>query len=94
MSVVYQAHPLYWHALMRLCMLKLSVGKGHQIIQQHCSRVLQYYTTVATGCVRYVLYRALVIESFWIQVNRFVPALHRYSKRIVVYSGHDFLFWH
>ena len=40
-------------------MLKLSVGKGRQVIKQ--LRVLQYYATVATERVGYVLYRALVI---------------------------------
>ena len=49
--------------LVRLHMLKLSVGKGRQIIKQHCSRVLQYYATVATGHAGYVLYRALVIMA-------------------------------
>ena len=29
-------------------MLKLSVGKSRQVIKQLCSRMLQYYTTVAT----------------------------------------------
>ena len=33
--------------LMRLRMLKLSVGKGRQVIKQLCRRVLQYYATVA-----------------------------------------------
>ena len=32
--VVYLPHPLYWHVLMRLRMLKLSVGKGRQVIKQ------------------------------------------------------------
>ena len=32
MPVVYQPHPLYWHVLMRLRKLKLSVGKGRQVI--------------------------------------------------------------
>ena len=44
-------------ACAELHMLKLSVGKGHQVIKQLCSRVLQYY---ATECAGYVLYRALV----------------------------------
>ena len=35
MPVVYQSHPQMW-----LCMLKLSVGKGRQIIKQLRSRVL------------------------------------------------------
>ena len=60
MPVIYQPHPLYWHALMQLRMLKLSVGKGYQVIKQLCSRVLQYYSTVATEHAGYVLYRALV----------------------------------
>ena len=49
-------------------MLKLSVGKGRQIIKQLYRRVLQYYAsaTVATECAGYVLYRALVYtQSFW-----------------------------
>ena len=52
MPVVYRPHPLYWYVLMRLRMLKLSVGKGRQVIQQLCSRVLQY-----SG------YRALVLTQ-------------------------------
>ena len=47
--------------LMRLRMLKLCVGKGRQVIEQLCSRVLQYYATVAAGRAGYVLYRALVL---------------------------------
>ena len=43
--------------LMRLRMLKLSVGKGRQVKKQLCHRVLQYYATERAG---YVLYRALV----------------------------------
>ena len=31
MPVVYRLHPFHWHVLMRLRMLELSVGKGHQI---------------------------------------------------------------
>ena len=48
--------------LIRLRMLKLSIGKGRQVIKQLCRRVLQYYATVATELERagYVLYRALV----------------------------------
>ena len=42
-------------------MLKLSVGKGRQVIKQLCSRVLQYYATVATERAGYVLYRAVVM---------------------------------
>ena len=53
MPVVYRPHPLYWTVLMRLCMLKLSVGKGRQVIKQ--LKVLQYYATVATECAGYVL---------------------------------------
>ena len=60
MPVVYQPYPLYWHVLH---MRKRSVGKGRQIIKQHCSRVLQYYATVPTGHAGYVLYRALVIMA-------------------------------
>ena len=49
--------------LMRLRMLKLSVGNGRQVIKQLCCRVrvLQYYATERAG---YVLYRALVIHGF------------------------------
>ena len=43
MPVVYRPHPLY-SMQMRLRMLKLSVGKGRQVIKQLCRRVLQYYT--------------------------------------------------
>ena len=46
--------------LMRLRMLKLSIGKGRQVIKQLCHRVLQYY---ATERAEYVLYRALVDSS-------------------------------
>ena len=46
--------------LMRLRMLKLSIGKGRQAIKQLYRRVLQYYATVATERAGYVLYRALV----------------------------------
>ena len=46
--------------LMRLRILKLSVGKGCQVMKQLCLRVLQYYATVATERAGYVLYRALV----------------------------------
>ena len=59
MPVVYRPHPPF-SMLMRLRMLKLSVGKGHQVIKQLCRRVLQYYATVATERAGYVLYRALV----------------------------------
>ena len=38
--------------LMRLRMLKLSVGKGRQVMKQLCLRVLQYYATVATELER------------------------------------------
>ena len=47
--------------LMRLRMLKLSVGKGRQVMKQLCCGVLQYYATVATERAGYVLYRALVL---------------------------------
>ena len=47
--------------LMRLRMLKLSVGKGRQTRKQLYRRVLQYYATVATERAGYVLYRALVV---------------------------------
>ena len=50
MPVVYQPYPLYCHVLMR--MLKLSVGN---FITQLSSRLLQYYTTVATEYAGYVL---------------------------------------
>ena len=49
--------------LMRLRMLKLSVGKGRQVIKQLCRRVWQYYATVATERTGYVLYRALVLTE-------------------------------
>ena len=55
MPVVYRPHPLYWHVLMRLHMLKLGIGMGCLVIKQLCSRVLQYYATVATECAGYVL---------------------------------------
>ena len=61
MPVVYRPHPLHRQLLMRLRMLKLSVGKGHQVIKQLWSKVLQYYATVATERTGYVLFRALVI---------------------------------
>ena len=50
-------HPLF-SMLMRLCMLKLSVGKGRQVIKQLYCRVLQYYNiiyvTVATERAGYM----------------------------------------
>ena len=49
--------------LMRLRMLKLSVGKGRQVMKRLCLRVLQYYATVATERAGYVLYRALVYNA-------------------------------
>ena len=54
MPVVYHPYPLYCHVLMR--MLKLSVEE--RVVKsttQLCSRVLQYYATVATECAGYVL---------------------------------------
>ena len=45
-------------------MLKLSVGKGRQVMKQFCCRVLQYYATVATERAGYVLYRALVFAVY------------------------------
>ena len=60
MSVVYRPHPLRWTVLMRLRMLKRSVGKGRQVIKQ--LRVLQYYATERAG---YVLYRVLVMFLYW-----------------------------
>ena len=50
--------------LMRLRMLKLSIGKGRQVIKQLCRRMLQYYATVATERAGYVLYKALVCVFF------------------------------
>ena len=61
MPVVYRPHPLHRQVLMRLRMLKLSVGKGCQVIKQLWSGVLQYCAAVAAGRVGYVLFRALVI---------------------------------
>ena len=49
---------------MRLRMLKLSVGKGRQVMKQLCLRALQYDATVATERAGYVLYRALVEYVF------------------------------
>ena len=40
--------------LMRLRMLKLCVGRGHQVMKQLYLRVLQYYATVATERAGYV----------------------------------------
>ena len=45
-----------------LMRLKLCVGNGRQVIKL-CHRVLQYYATVATELVGYVLYRALVEDN-------------------------------
>ena len=61
---------------MRLHMLKLCVGKGRQVIKQLCSKVLQYYSTVATERVGYVLYRALVIVSMETMELLTNPSLH------------------
>ena len=60
--------------LMRLRMLKLSVGKGRQVMKQFCCRVLQYYATVATERAGYVLYRALVIGAM--SSHHFALTLH------------------
>ena len=59
--VVYRPHPLF-SMLMQLRMLKLSIGKGRQVIKQLCRRMLQNYGTVATERAGYVLYRALVLR--------------------------------
>ena len=67
MPVVYRPHPLHRQVLMRLRMLKLSVGKGRQVIKQ--LRVLQYYATVATERAGYVLFRALVTARFNIALS-------------------------
>ena len=56
--------------LMRLRMLKLSVGKGRQVMKQLCCRVLQYFATVATERAGYVLYRALVVVVTKIATSR------------------------
>ena len=56
-------HSFSMRMLMRLRMLKLSVGKGRQVIKQLCRRVWQYYATVATERTGYVLYRALVLTE-------------------------------
>ena len=57
-------HTHSFSMLMRLRMLKLSVGKGRQVIKQLCHRVLQYYAIYSgyTEHAGYVLYRALVLE--------------------------------
>ena len=60
MPVVYRPHPLHRQVLMRLRMLKRSVGKGRQVIKQLRSRMLQYYATLATERAGYVLFRGLV----------------------------------
>ena len=60
MPGVYRPHPLPRQVLIRLRMLKLNVGKGHQVIKQLWSSVLQYYATVATKRAGYVFFRALV----------------------------------
>ena len=49
---IYHTHS--FSMLMRLRMLKLSVGKGHQVIKQLCRRVLQSYATMATEHVGYI----------------------------------------
>ena len=67
--------------LMRLRMLKLSVGKGRQVIKQLCRRVLQYYATVATERAGYVLYRALVSTEPCFLGNK--QELYSISYRIV-----------
>ena len=58
MPVVYRPHPLYWYVQMQLRMVKLSEGKGRQIIttvRSACSGALQYYPRVATEHAAYVL---------------------------------------
>ena len=61
MPVVFRPHPLF-SMLMRLRMLKLSVGKGRQAIKTAMPKsvaVLRYSGYRARG---YVLYRALVVS--------------------------------
>ena len=63
MPVVYRPHPLYWHMLMRLRMLKLCLGKGRQVIKQLCSRsvaILLYRGYRARGVCAL---RALVVQA-------------------------------
>ena len=56
--------------LIRLRMLKFSVGKGRQVMKQLCCRVLQYYATMATERAGYVLYRALVVVVVGMEIPR------------------------
>ena len=64
---------------MRLRMLKLSVGKGHQVMKQLGLRVLQYYAIVATERTGYVLYRALV--GYVIIIIHVVSTISQYIGR-------------
>ena len=64
--VLYRLHPLYWHVLMWLCMLKLSVGKGRKVTTTALLVYLRYNGYEHAG---YVLYRDLVypLKYFFIQ---------------------------
>ena len=56
MHVIYRPSPLFWHMLMRLHMLKLIAGKGHQNLIINSSATECCNTTL----LLYVLYRTLV----------------------------------
>ena len=80
--------------LMRLHMLKLSVGKGRQVINQFCLWREQSTTLtlqcMATERVGYVLYRALVRKVLApLEPSRL--QWYPYSKSTIVCSGHSIL---
>ena len=56
MPVVYWLHPLHRQVLMRLRMLKLSIGKGRQVIKQLCCSIALQWLQSAW----HVFFRALV----------------------------------
>ena len=69
--------------LMRLHMLKFSVGNGRQVIKQLCCRVLQYYATVASERAGYVLHRALVCI---VMRDKFIAI-----NSLVAFRGHNIM---
>ena len=71
--------------LMRLRMLKLSVGKGRQVMKQLCLRVLQYSATVATERAGYVLYRALVVPRN-VEVLKNIPVILTHNNKHVFWN--------
>ena len=81
MPVVYRPRPLFQrNSIIRLHMLKLSVGKGRQVMKQLWLRALQYYATVDTERAGYVLYRALVLRCIASIVSYFMIQLFKSTR--------------